>query len=270
MRSWADAQLQRSAEAKAQVEASAEPVWAPLRSALLGVAGVREALAGITPLSTLTAGALPEVSERVEPCTRLDSLRVVDVPPFLHQTASTVIGHCDSRPFADDSGNLSVVFRGGTNHGAGHGQAWAAIGQGFTTPSAGFLRFSATASYTWACAWSSYLWRLGGGSVWIGQVVSLFDTAGRLISTPVLSQTTLFSYNDYNLSDTGSQHGESLGVNLATPLVSCPAGALAECWVWVGSSADADSTGGVFGGGVSSAANTISARVGSLVIDYFV
>jgi hypothetical protein len=179
------------------------------------------------------------------PILKLGSAHLVDVPPLQFLTWSNLEGFgVFSGPSADTSGDMSFgMFSGADNNGSGSGfmNCWAAVGQLYSPPPnlGELLTFTVSPSFSWSAFWMSNWWRQAAGSVWIGQVINRFDSNGVFIDTPVVTQNQLFSFDDYNFSDVGSQSDSSSGDNMSVSLF-VESDLLYECWVWAGGNANSD------------------------------
>jgi hypothetical protein len=211
--------------------------------------GVRDAIAALAKKKrpALKLPRLARVPALRSPQVRLGSIHVNDVPPFLALAWLGISGYADASegPNADgSSGNMNFFISAGLNPGdqGGNGSisCWTAIGQTFAAPNSGQLVFSASPSISWAADEVSLFWRQAAGNLWIGQVINVFNSDGSLISTPVATQSSLVSFDDYNLSGGSDPSGSNSGMQLSASL-SAEAGMLYNCWVWMGGNATADS-----------------------------
>lgn len=179
------------------------------------------------------------------PILHLGSFDVVDVPPFLTATSFAEIGPNTIFTQADPSGTLSIAIGAGNGpqgqEGSGIAGCWAGVGQDVSPPTAGAMQFSATPSFSWSAGWGSSWWRQAAGLLWIGQFISRFDQNGNFVDTPVSTQITLYSFNDTNLFDNGMQTGSSSGFSLQSQVVVDP-NFFYRCFVWIGASANADTS----------------------------
>jgi hypothetical protein len=199
------------------------------------------------------------------PHLRLGSLHLVDTAPFQALTWSSIQGYATASPSADgNSGNMTINNFAGSdsnNLGSGSVSTWAAIGQAYTPPEDSWLIFTATPSFSWTALWMSTWWQEAAGDIWIGRVVNQFDSEGNYVATPISTQNSLESFNDYNLADTGNKNGSSSGFSLSTSLF-VGGGDIYECWVWIGGDATGDMDN-------SYAWVVCNANVSSLVLDVY-
>jgi hypothetical protein len=85
---------------------------------------------------------------------------------------------------------------------------------------------------------------------------------GTLVGTPVSTQQSLESFDDYNFCDSGDQTGASSGISLSCTL-PVQNGMFYECWAVVGGSATGDAS-----DSQSIAQVSIQATANPLIIDF--
>jgi hypothetical protein len=231
-------QFKARTEANARIASAMEPAHEALRSAFSAIPGVRDAINEIKGPERLELPRQYVVNAPKEPFVRFGSFLVVDTPPFQALTGQSGTGDNAIVLNAEASGNMTLTLDAGLNN-SGNAQCWCAIGQEYVTPGEALLQFSSTPSLSWSCEWGSEWWRQAAGTVWIGQVINMWDLDGNYLGAPVATQINQYSYNDYNFADNGFQQGQSSGYLLASQ-ANCPASVVLECWVVIGCYANAD------------------------------
>lgn len=262
-----EARFKRRSELNARRRAAMRPAHEALRSAFHAIPGVAEAIKK-TKLPEKIPQAVPTPRAQRDPLVRLGSLHIVDVPPFQALTGQSgtgnnvISGSNTANPVADgNAGVMNLLIGPGTDD-SGNCECWCALGQAFVTPDAGILQFSANPSYCWTCVWMSQWWRQAAGTAYIGQVINRWAPSGAYLDTPVSTQNTLYSFDDYNFDDDGYQTGEASGDYL-TSQITCAGGEFIECWVVIGAYANADGT-----NSQSSALVEVQAALSSITIDW--
>lgn len=281
LRRAVEAHFKRQADARAERKSRLDPAFEAMRAAALKSPETK-LLRG--PISKATK--LPKrykhphlpASSLKSPLVRLGSIHVVDVPPFQTVTGFNQNGEVSMIGLnANSNGSMNFYLMAGTSAagewGAGTADCWAAVGQAYAFPSPegplvdashlkGILTFSVNPSVNWMAQWVSTFWRQAAGNIWIGQVVNQFEMDGTFVGTPVSTQQSLESFDDYNLCDTGSQMGASSGVQLTCSL-PVEDGMFYECWATIAGSATGD-----FSDEQSWAVVSIQATANPLIIDF--
>lgn len=284
MHAEADRRFKAENDALRARKARVEPVHAAMRAALGAnkeFAAVQAALAATSRRLERPAIKRPFVPPGPKaPRLKLGSAHLVDTPPFQELTwdGYEVFSGPVDQPWptvADGAtGDMSFICRGGGTdvENDSTDSQLAAIGQTYVTPpevakeghESALFRFSASPSFNWEAYWSSSLWRLASGNIWIGQVVNRFDSDWTLVDTPVSYQINLESWTDESFINSDNRSGSSSSFGLSTSLSVFP-NFFYNCWVWIGGSAHGDSSD--FANSYSSA--SMSANVSSLVFDTF-
>ena len=288
-----DAMSERQFREENAIRAASTSRTAPVYSALRDAIASRPEFAGVMnalklarskpdgrPLEPIKAPPSPKV-----PRLRLGSMHLVDTPPFQAQTWQACSFSGGNESVSDDVPNLSADGSSGnmsfTIEGGGLGQdnassvsCWSAVGQAYTFPAelldvetgGALLRFSANPSFTWSGKWSSNWWRLASGNIWIGQVVNRFDQNWVFLDNPVVTQTSLISWNDYNFADQTTQSAESSAFGL-TSWVFVQPNFNYFAWVWMGASAFGDTL--EWTPGFSSSEAKMNATCSQIILDTF-
>jgi hypothetical protein len=267
-----DERLKQERAARGERYARLEPVHAALRSIfekspeLANARGAVMALPRRESSPRLPHSALSPVPKL--PVVNPGSLHLDNTAP--HQTRVWIGEWGDNSlttaPSADAATGTMSFFLAPGHEGSGSASCWAAIGQAYAPPKEnGILAFSASLSYSWSAWWSSALWCEAAGNLWIGQVINRFDAEGTYIDTPVVTQNSLLSFNDYSLSEVQNPSGSSAGNTVSTSL-AVEGDLFYECWIWAGGFAAANE---VSTDNWSHAEVELSANVRSLVLELF-
>lgn len=258
-------------------KARLEPFHASMRTAAMESPALREVRTTVSGVLKKKTGppALHHPVKLPAPRTALlrkGSVHVVDVPPFqaLAWGGGEGVGDFSTLISDGNAGTMSFQINAGHdssgNSGSGSLSCWTALGQAFSpSPDApNILRFTASPSFNWSGNWISSWWEEAAGNLWIGQVINRFDANGVFIDTPVATQSSLESFDEYGTGvDVGFPTGSSTGLALEADLFAEP-GLIYECWVWAGASVSGDESNPLW---FSGAGMSMMATLSSIVID---